>query len=70
MKSELKLNSEHLFQLAALEINEIWRMQYFFGHCLNTTEFKFNNFNIGAVNTIQKKFIPLQKMGEQIRSLL
>ena len=65
MKSEIKLNSEHLFELAALEINAI-----FFGHCLNTTVCKFNNFNIGAVNTIQKKFIPLQKMGEQIRSLL
>ena len=29
MKSEMKLNSEHLFVLATLEINVIWRMQYF-----------------------------------------
>ena len=29
-KSKMKLNSEHLFELAALEMNAIWRMQYFF----------------------------------------
>ena len=26
----MKLNSEYLFELATLEINAIWRMQYFF----------------------------------------
>ena len=30
MKSEMKFNSEHLFEFATLEINVIWRMQYFF----------------------------------------
>ena len=30
MKSEIKLNSEHLIELATLEINAIWIMQYFF----------------------------------------
>ena len=25
----MKLNSEHLFELATLEKNEIWRMQHF-----------------------------------------
>ena len=25
----MKLNSEHLLELAILEINAIWRMQYF-----------------------------------------
>ena len=29
MKSETKLNSEHLFELATPEINAIQRMQYF-----------------------------------------
>ena len=27
--SKMKLNSEHLFEIATLAINEIWRMQYF-----------------------------------------
>ena len=30
MKSEMKSNSEHLFELAALVINSIWRIQFFF----------------------------------------
>ena len=30
LKSEMKLNSEHLFELDTIEINAIWRMQYFF----------------------------------------
>ena len=30
MKSEMKLSSEHLFDFAILEINAIWKMQYFF----------------------------------------
>ena len=25
----MKLNSEHLFELATLEVNVIWRMEYF-----------------------------------------
>ena len=29
-KSEIELNSEHLFEFATLQINAIWRMQYFF----------------------------------------
>ena len=29
MKSEITLNSEHLFELATPEINAMWRMQYF-----------------------------------------
>ena len=29
MKSEINFNSDHLFQLATLEINAIWRMQHF-----------------------------------------
>ena len=31
MKNKIKLNSEHLLELATPEINEIWRMQYFSG---------------------------------------
>ena len=57
MKSELKLNSEHLPELATLEINSIWRMQYFFCYCLNTTVFEFSNFHIDTVIAIQKKFV-------------
>ena len=53
----MKLNSEHLFEHATLEINAIWKIQYFFGYCLNTTVCEFNNFNIGTVNTIQKKLV-------------
>ena len=30
MKSEMKLNSEHLLELATRKLNAIWRMQYFF----------------------------------------
>ena len=30
MEKEMELNSEYLFELAALEINAIQRMQYFF----------------------------------------
>ena len=30
MTSEMKLNSEHLFEVATFEINAIWRMQYTF----------------------------------------
>ena len=41
----MKLNSEHSFELATLEINAIWRMGYFFWYCLNTTVSEFNNFN-------------------------
>ena len=29
MEKEMELNSEYLFELATLEINAIWRMQYF-----------------------------------------
>ena len=36
--------------------------------CLNTTECKFSNFNIGTVNAIQKKFVKLYEMDEQIKS--
>ena len=66
----MKLNSEHLFELSTLEINKIWRMQYFFRYCLNTTVYEFNNFNIGTVNAIRKKFVQLHEMGEQIKSSL
>ena len=57
MKSRMKLNSEHLFEHATLEINAMWKIQYFFGYCLNTTLCEFNSFNIGTVNTIQKKLV-------------
>ena len=43
-------------------------MKYFFWCCLNTTVRKFNNSNIDAVNAIQKKFVYLHEMGEQIKS--
>ena len=68
MKSEMKLNSEHLFELAIPEINATWRMQYFFGYFLNTIVCEFSKFNIGTVNAIQKKFVLMHKMGEQIKS--
>ena len=56
MEKEMELNSEYLFELAALEINAIQRMQYFFWYCLNTTVCEFNNFSTGTVDAIQKKF--------------
>ena len=52
LESEMKWNFEHLFELATLEINAIWRMQYFFWYCLNTTVCKFNNCNFSTVNAI------------------
>ena len=56
--------------LYTLEINAILRMQYFFEYCVNTTVCEFNNFNIGTVNAIQKKFVWLDKMYKQIKSSL
>ena len=45
-------------------------MKYFFWYCLNRTARKFNNSSIGTVNVIQKKFVYLHEMGEQIKSSL
>ena len=42
----------------------------FFSYRLNTTVCQFNNFNIGTVNVIQKKFVMLHEMDEQIKSSL
>ena len=39
-----------MFELSTLEIKTMWKMQYFFRYCLNTTVFEFNNFNIGTLN--------------------
>ena len=50
MKSKVKINSEHLFELAALEINAISRVQYFF-FC------ELSKFNIGTAYAIHKKVI-------------
>ena len=61
----MKLNSEHLLKLATLEINAIWRMQYFFCYCLNTTVCEFSNFNVDTVNGIQKKCAWPRETGEQ-----
>ena len=36
----------------------------------NTTVCEFNNFNIGSVNVIQKKFVKQHEIGQQIKSLL
>ena len=61
----MKLNSEHLFKLATLEINALWRMQYFFWYCLNTTVCEFSNFNVGKVNGTLKKCAWPRETGEQ-----
>ena len=53
MKTKIKLDSEHLFELATLEMSLIWRMKYFFCYCLNTAVCEFNTLNIGTVNAIQ-----------------
>ena len=45
-------------------------MWYIFWYCLNITVGKFNNFNIGTVNAVPKKFVKLHEMGKQIKSLL
>ena len=65
MKSEMKLNYEHLFELATLEVNVVVENTIFFSYtcCLNTTVCEFNNFSIGRVNEIQKKFVHLHEMG-------
>ena len=55
----MKLNSEHLFELVTLEINAIWKMQYFFRYCLNTKVCEFNNFNIGSYRKCNSKEICL-----------
>ena len=69
-ESEMKWNSEHLLEPATLEINAIWRIQYFSWYFLNTTKRDFNNFNIGTANKTQKKFVYLQEIGKQIKSSL
>ena len=46
-----------LLDLATLEINATYRMQHFFWYCLNTTVYEYNDFNTGAVDAIQKKFV-------------
>ena len=51
----MKWNSEHLFELTTLEINTIWRMQYIFWYCLNTTMSQFTNFNVRRVNAVKKR---------------
>ena len=68
MRNEMKWNSEYLFELAYLEINAKWKTQYFFWYCLNKTVCKFNNFNTGTVNAIQKKLV--KQIGGRIKSLL
>ena len=42
----------------------------FFGCYLNTTICEFNNFNIFFFFFIQKKFVGLHEMGEEIKSSL
>ena len=64
----MKLNSKHLFELATREINVIWKKQYFFWYCLNKTVCEFIKFNIGTINAIQKKFVKMHEIGEQIKS--
>ena len=63
MKSESKLNSKHLFELASLEINALWIMQNF----LILPNY-ISNFNIGTVLAIQKIFVQPHEMSEQIKS--
>ena len=64
MKTELKLNSEHLFGLATLEINAVWIKQYFFLYCLNTTVFQLSNFNIVTVIAVQKNVCRTARNGQ------
>ena len=45
-------------------------MKYFFWYSLNTIVRKFNNSRIGTVNAVQKKFVYLHEMGEQIKRSL
>ena len=33
----MKVNSKRLFEFATLEIDAVWRIQYFFSYCINTT---------------------------------
>ena len=56
-------------ELTSTEINATWRMQYFL-ILSKTTACKFNNVSIGRVNAIQKNFIKLHEMFEQIKSSL
>ena len=57
-----KLNKFWTFVLTCYTWNTVntnSRMKYFFWYCINTTVRKFNNFNIGTVNVIQKKIVYL-----------
>ena len=57
-------------ELDTLEIYALWRMQYFFWYCLNATVCKFNDFSNGSLNSVQKEFVSLHKIGGKIESLL
>ena len=56
-ESTVKLISEQLSELAALEIHVTWRMQYFIWYCLNKTVWQLNNFDICTLNAIRKKLV-------------
>ena len=70
MKNKMKGNTNQLFETAPLEINAICRMKYFFWYCLNTTECDFNNFNMRAINSVQKKIFLAARNGQASSLLL
>ena len=63
MKSEMKLNSQHLFELA-YTLN---KCIFFFFFKVNTAVFELNN--ITTVNTVQQEFVFLHEMCEKIKIL-
>ena len=52
----MKLNFEHLFELATLEIDALGRMQFVFWWFLNTIVCEFTSFNFGTVRLEQSDF--------------
>ena len=57
----------YLFEPATLEINAIWRMQYFIWYCLNTTVCEFNIFNIGTVKEFKRNLSSCTKWASKLK---
>ena len=72
MKSEKKLNSKDLFDLAALEIKQQRECNIFSDTPLiqEYANSVTSTFNIGAANEIKKKFVWQHEMGELIKNSL
>ena len=64
MKSKIKLNFKHLFELAKMEYGEC---NIFFLIPPNVTVCKFNNFKIGILNEVQRNLSSYTKWVSKLK---